>query len=149
MADTKKWRPFDDHAKEQFLLFVARSGQLVSSAAQTGVSSQTIRNHREADPAFDERVKDAVERYRDSVDAEIKRRGIDGIEEPVFYQGVVVGWLRRYSDALALAHAKAHDPRYRERTQLDIKHSGGVMVVPAVPASTADWNNRFSAPSPS
>jgi hypothetical protein len=144
----KTWRQFDDHVKEQFLLFLSRSGQLVSSAAQAGVSSQTVRNHREADPEFDTLVEDAISRYRDSVDAEIKRRGIDGIEEPVFYQGVVVGWLRRYSDALALAHAKAHDPRYRERTQLDVKHSGGVMVVPAQPATTQDWTNRF-APSPS
>ena len=137
-----------DAVKQRYLILVARTGQVCASAYGVGLNKTTIYDCREKDPAFDAAVLEAQERYRDWVDAEIRRRGIEGIEEPVFYQGRVVGWVRKFSDALAIAHAKAHDPRYREKLQVDATVNGGVMVVPAA-ASPADWEKRFSEPTPS
>jgi hypothetical protein len=44
------------------------------------------------------------------LEAECRRRGRDGVEDPVYYQGAVVGYHRRYSDACLLALLKAHRP---------------------------------------
>lgn len=137
-----------DAVRQRYLILVARTGQVCASAYAVGLNKATIYRHRDAEPEFDAAVSEAQERYRDWVDAEIRRRGIEGIEEPVFYQGRVVGWVRKFSDQLALAHAKAHDPRYREKLQVDATVNGGVMVVPAS-ASPADWEKRFSDPAPS
>lgn len=142
--NTRPMEFFTPERKEMFLKQVSLCGQIVASCRAIGVAPATVKNHRAADNVFDQRVKDAVDLYRDWIDAEIRRRGFEGVEKPVFYQGQVVGWIKEFSDQLALAHAKAHDPRYRERSQLDVKHSGGVMVVPAAPASTEDWSKRFS-----
>lgn len=135
---------FTDHRKEQYLLELSRTGQIVASAYVVGVCKQTITNHRDKDVAFADAVLEAIDRYRDSIDAEIRRRGVEGVEEPVFYQGRVAGWVRKYSDALLIEHAKAHDPRYRNKLKLDAVVSGGVLVVPAAPANQEAWTKRFS-----
>lgn len=49
----------------------------------------------------------------DVIRDEIRRRAIDGVDEPVYYQGNVVGHVRRYSDTVLLAMANAHLPDYR------------------------------------
>ena len=44
------------------------------------------------------------------LEAECRRRGHDGVEEPVYYLGQVVGSIRRYSDACLLALLRAYRP---------------------------------------
>ena len=54
-----------------------------------------------------------------------RRRAIDGFEEPVFYQGAVVGAVRKYSDRMLELLLKGHAPeKYKDRVQ----HSGDVKV---------------------
>jgi len=38
---------------------------------------------------------------------------------------------------------KAHDERYRDKKELDVKVSGGVLVAPADVSSIDDWEARF------
>lgn len=139
---------FGPEAQARFLLSVARTGQLTASAVAVGVARDTVRLLRKADKAFDEQVEQALDQYRDWIDAEIRRRGVEGVVEPIFYQGHLVGWIQKFSDQLAIAHAKAHDPRYRDRASVDVTMKGGVMVVPSAPTNPADWQTRFSQPSP-
>lgn len=52
----------------------------------------------------------------DLLEEEADRRGRDGYDEPVFYQGKEVGAKRKYSDSLLHARLKAVRPEdYRER----------------------------------
>lgn len=46
---------------------------------------------------------------------------------------------RRFSDPLLMFHAKRHIPEYREKQQLDINHTGGVLLVPAEQLSPDQW----------
>ena len=49
------------------------------------------------------------------------RRALEGGEEPVFYQGKIVGSVRKYSDTLLMFMLKARRPeRYRDRVGVDV-----------------------------
>ncbi len=59
------------------------------------------------------------------------RRAKDGVAEPVFYQGQVVGETRRYSDTLAMFILKSKRREvWGERREIDFKH---------------DWSNLTEA----
>lgn len=139
---------FDERAKARYLELFSRSGQQSSCAYQVGVTTATIQAHTRKDPEFKAACGEALNRYRERIDGEIRRRGLEGVEEPVFFQGIVVGWLRKYSDQLLLAHAKRHVPEYRDRVQADVNVTGGVLVVGGQAESAQSWEDRFSkAPS--
>lgn len=57
----------------------------------------------------------------DLLEREAFRRAYEGTDEPVFHEGVVCGYKRRYSDTLLIFLLKARRPEmYRER--LDVTH---------------------------
>lgn len=126
-----------------FLEHVAKTGRRYEAALVAGVSYETVRRHRKANDFFAEAWETAVAIHRDGIDREIARRGIEGVDEPVWQKGEFMGYVRKYSDSLLLAHAKKHDPAYRDKAQVDHNVSGGVLVVGMQAASTNDWMQRF------
>ena len=79
----------------------------------------------------DEQFAAEVERVQIStgamIDAEIDRRGRIGVVEDVWHDGEKVGKVRKFSDSLLIARAKAHltlRNAYRDRTS--IEHSGNI-----------------------
>jgi hypothetical protein len=102
-----------------FLAAFRETGNIRASAQAARVGRKTIYRHLESRPEFKERFADAKADAGDVVSGEIRRRGIVGWEEPVFYQGAVVGAVRKYSDTLLIFLAKAlmpevyRDPVYR------------------------------------
>lgn len=56
-----------------------------------------------------------------AIRAEMARRAIVGVDEPVFHQGQVVGYVRKYSDRLLGMMAKAHLAEYRDKVEVDFK----------------------------
>ncbi|HEX5092846.1 MAG TPA: hypothetical protein VFV84_09195, partial [Burkholderiales bacterium] len=56
---------FTEDVRQRYLILVARTGQVTTPAHMVGVTRQTIHNTRESDPAFDEAVNEALDRYRD------------------------------------------------------------------------------------
>lgn len=100
------------------------------SAEIAGVSWRTVAEWRMIDPAFaktsDEAYKRGTDRFRD----EVRRRSIDGWDEPVFYQGQPVGHIRKFSDTLLMFEMKRRDPEYRDRAS--IEHSGGIDITKLV-----------------
>jgi len=77
----------------------------------------------------------------DEVEAEIRRRGIKGVDEPVFYQGEVCGYVRKFSDLLLIFRAKALMPeKYRERHE--VTGAGGAPLHPA--KVTVDVNVNYA-----
>ena len=69
-------------------------------------------------PLFEEASEDAA----DSLEAEARRRAVEGVEEPVgWYKGQAGGVVRKYSDTLLIFLLKGRRPElYRER----FEHSG-------------------------
>jgi len=74
------------------------------------------------DPAYAKRFEEAKTAATDSLVAEARRRATQGVEESVYYQGEVVGTIRKYSDTLLIFLLKGALPEvYRERYEI----SGG------------------------
>lgn len=68
-------------------------------------------------------------RDHEDIRAEIRRRAIDGVPEPVFYRGTVVGEVAKFSDRMLELMARAVVPEYRDTKSVDIT-TGGVPLTP-------------------
>lgn len=78
---------------------------------------------------FEAQYLEARGRDPEAIRAEIRRRAIDGVEEDVYYQGDVVGQVRRYSDSLLAKLAEAHLPEYQRNQLPDAGTEGALIAV--------------------
>lgn len=136
---------FNDLRKRKFLAALRLTGILGIAAGTVGVTRETVRTHRKDDKDFDQAVLDALEDYADSVEKELQRRAVEGVEKPVFYQGVRCdnGQVREYSDPLLLAAIKRRRPEYREHSAVDLNVSGGVLII-GQEKTPEEWANGDS-----
>lgn len=131
--------------REKFLEVLGETCSVTAAAQAIGMSRANIYRWRDADADFKtawEEVKKSL--GADSIEDEIVRRGIRGVDEPVFYQGRLAGmwvdadgkevapgnekavafkphFIRKYSDTCLMALANANLPhKYRHRYE----HSG-------------------------
>lgn len=78
--------------------------------------------------AFARAWDSALEVATDALEAEARRRAIQGVSEPVgWYQGKPGGKVRRYSDTLLIFLLKAHRPE-KFRETISQQHSGEIVV---------------------
>lgn len=99
-----------------FVTALADTGNVSAAARAARVSRSRAYQLKAADPAFAAEWSDALETAVDALDAEARRRALDGVETPHFHQGRVAGTVRKYSDSLLMFLLRAHRPeRYRER----------------------------------
>jgi len=130
-------RRFDAERKRAFLDILALTGRPAQAAQKIGVALRTVESHRsrrsqQYDEEFAIAYDESMELYREILQEAIHRRGVEGVEEPVFYkgrpatdaEGNPVG-IRKFSDAMLALHAKRHDPAYRDR-QIIEQHSTNV-----------------------
>lgn len=88
---------------------------------------------------FDQALQD----YRESLEAEVHRRAVDGWDEPVYQKGEMVGLIRRHSDRMLELLIKKNIPEYRDKVSVDASVKGGVMVVPATAQTMDEWEATF------
>lgn len=91
-----------------------------SEAAEvTGCTPYQWREECKKDAEFAELVEYAhKELGADVLEAEARRRAVDGVAEPVFYQGTQVGTVQKYSDTLLMFLLKSRKPEaYAETTR--------------------------------
>jgi hypothetical protein len=134
---------FDNELKAEFLRLYAATGQHNRSAAAVGISPETVRQHRMKFPEFGLAVAEAYRDFQESLETEALRRARQGTLEPVYQKGVKVGEIRKFSDNLLLEMLRRHIPEYRHRQQVDVNHTGGVLVVPEKARSDDDFLARF------
>ena len=106
-----------------YLAAYALTGKFVTAAALAGIDLKTGLNWRndENDKVFRTALTAAQALACDLLEAEIVRRAVEGIDEPVYQQGRLVGFVRKYSDRLLELAVKGGLPeKYRER----FEHTG-------------------------
>lgn len=98
------WRP-------RFLavLSITRSILFASKAAK--VSRPTIDAHRREDPNFDLQCTAAMEHAVELLHDVTFRDALEGVVEPVFWQGIPIGHVRKYDNRLRVELLRAHQPR--------------------------------------
>lgn len=109
--------------KRAFLVAYAELGNISEAAKAARCNRQSHLNWLKRDGLYALAFKDAQEQAIDRLEKEAQRRAHDGVVEPVYYQGKVVGGIKRYSDTLLIFLLKGLRPdKYRER--YDMRHSG-------------------------
>lgn len=122
MAHRAKFTP---KRKEEFLEVLSRTANVTISAECAGISRRTAYDHRDKDEAFEKAWDEAVECATDQLLEEARRRAALGVTEPVYYQGKIVGGVRRYSDNLLMFLIKARRPEYRDRSRFEVTGKDG------------------------
>jgi hypothetical protein len=85
---------------DAFLAHLAETGILSDAAAAAGVDRSNVFRRRQDDPEFAQAVEQAIDMAADKLEAEARRRALEGVEEPVYQGGQLVGTKRVYSDSL-------------------------------------------------
>jgi hypothetical protein len=81
---------------------------------------------QQRDPEFARQVELARSVGASVLEDEAMRRGLQGVEKPVFQGGKLVGHVREFSDTLLLALLRAHLPeKYTERSKTELTGADG------------------------
>jgi hypothetical protein len=110
------------HKKRARFLEALENGATVTMACRFArFPRRTAYDQRAADKAFAAQWDDAIEVGTEALEDEARRRAVEGTLKPVYYQGVQIGEVREYSDALLMLLLKANRPgKYREPRSLNV-----------------------------
>lgn len=116
-----------DKARATFLATLTHACNVTEACRAAGIGRQTAYKWREDDAEFAEAWQAAVDEAVDKLEREAWRRGVEGIEKPVTYQGEITATYLEYSDRMLELLIKAHRPeKYVERTKSEV--TGGITV---------------------
>ncbi len=122
--------------KESFLESYAACGIITKAAEAAGIARDTFYEWCNTDDQFSAAADQALAASVDGARAELRRRAIDGWEEPVWYKGELAGTVRKFSDVCLIFLLKHADPTYRERH--DVNVSGEVEHTHHLDAASLD-----------
>lgn len=89
-----------EHQQGLYINAIRETGLEASARRIAGVSKRAVENTIEENPDFAEQLEDAMDCAADVLEAEARRRAVDGYEEDVYYKGEFVGTTTKYSDSL-------------------------------------------------
>jgi len=106
--------------REAFLTAYSEVGVVTHAADVAGVHRNAHYNWMD-DPEYAKRFREAEKQACEVLEKEIRRRAVEGVDEPVFHKGEQCGTVRKYSDTLLIFAAKGAMPeKYRENAKLEI-----------------------------
>lgn len=115
-----------DTKKDQFLDILEQTANVTRAAEAIGMARRYMYEIREKDPEFKAKWDKAVELGTDALEDEAIRRASEGWDEPVFYQGVQCGYVRRFSDTLLIFQLKARRPeKYSNTNKVELTGKDG------------------------
>ena len=88
--------------KKPFLKALRNSGNVRVACHMTDIERSTAYRARRRDGAFAASWAEAIEEATDALEAEVRRRALSGVEEPVFYRGKQIAIVRKPSDQLLM-----------------------------------------------
>jgi hypothetical protein len=143
---------FDDDAKQAFLVHIEEHGLVGKAARHIGTTSRIIKAAVKDDEEFSEAFDESMALYLESLEEEIHRRGVEGVEEEIYFKGEVVGSKQVYSDQLLVFETKANIEKYGDKSKQEVHITGGVLVAAAPAVSPQAWieaqeaQNQLPAP---
>lgn len=110
MATTRTRRtPKRAAGREAFLSNLAELGNVRDACRAAGIGRSTAYEWRQ-DITFAGAWDAALEEAADALEGEARRRAVEGVEEPIYHRGEVVGHVQRYSDTLLIFLLKGLRP---------------------------------------
>lgn len=125
---------------------IAEIGTIYKACLRHGILPRTVEKLRKLNPELDDLVKQARRLYATQLEDVIHTRAVNGTQEPVFYQGMIVGYKTVYDTTLLQMLARRHIPEFREQKNVDVNVSGGVLAVSANIGMTQEqWIEKYKA----
>lgn len=129
--------------RHAFLRALALTGKVNHSAQAAGYADSTyLRKLRQTDEEFSTQWDLALDAAADDLEDEVIRRAKEGVLEPHYHKGAVVGFTKKYSDQLAMFMLKALRPdKYRETVTVDATLKGklGIAIIPMTLKDAEAW----------
>ncbi len=111
---------------QPFLEALAEGRSVADACRFAGVSPEYIRVRRRRDSVFAADYEAAYTDGADALEDEARRRAVEGVEEPVFHRGEVVGSVRKYSDPMLMFLLKGRRPDRFATTRAKVEVDGGL-----------------------
>ena len=130
--------------RKVFLRVLAETGQVTEASRACGYTTPTtLQRFRRENEDFAEEWDDALQAAKHMLADEIWRRAKDGVLEPQFHKGEIVGYVPKYSDTLAMFILRKLDPSYRDNQRGgDMTINFGIAVVPMTAKDDGQWEQR-------
>lgn len=126
------WSKIPHPKKRAMLAALAETGNVTRAAEIAEIDRCQHYHWLERDPKYAEFAPIAMEMAGDRLEQEARRRAVEGVAEPVFYQGQPCGVVQRYSDTLLIFLLKGAKPdRYADRLKQEM--TGDVQVIWTMP----------------
>jgi hypothetical protein len=101
--EAMRWRP-------RFLKALRMSCNWTDSLKAAHVSYNTVKLHERNDPEFAAQLKEAKEEGAELLHSVCWKSAMEGNVEPVFFQGQIVGYIRKYDSRMQIELLRAHMP---------------------------------------
>lgn len=105
-----------------FLKHYQKTGRLRESIDVARIDWRIFKQWEEF-PDFAEQFQAVEEKFVESLEKEVYRRGVEGWDEPVYQMGQKVGSRRKYDSTLLLAMLKVRKPEYRDGASVNIANA--------------------------
>ena len=100
--------------RAEFLKALSETANITISSQIADLPRRTAYRWLKTDPEFAAAWEEALEQATERLEEEVRRRAVDGVDEPVFHQGEICGCRRKYSDNLLMFLLKKRKPEYRD-----------------------------------
>lgn len=137
--------------KRAFLAAYSEGGTVTAAAELADIARETHYAWLRIDPVYAAAFRQADEHAADRLEAEARRRAVEGVEESIYHQGKVVGTVQRYSDTLLIFLLKGNKPeKFREHMDMtgastvDVTVTGSLSVVMQQMIESLDVSTRKS-----
>lgn len=105
--DRARWR--------RFFAELASTGAIVRSCKRCKIGKRKINRLREDYEDFEQKMQESLSKYVEDMESEADRRGMQGVDKAVYFQGEIVGYEKKYSDDLLKFRLRGLRPeRYRD-----------------------------------
>jgi hypothetical protein len=130
--------------RKVFLDVLAKTGRVTEAARAVGYTdTATLQSYRRQNEDFAEEWEHALESAADVLEDEMWRRAHDGVLEPTYYKGKIVGYTTKYSDAVGMFILRGLRPhKYRENARGgDTNINFGIAVLPMTAQNDKQWED--------
>ncbi len=105
MARRKYWT---QRKKAMFFDVLSRTANVSAAARAVGAPKNKVYELRKKDDEFRAGWELALQEAMDDLEAELRRRAMEGVEKPVYFGGKECGAFKTYSDQLGIFLLKRH-----------------------------------------
>jgi hypothetical protein len=129
-----------------FLAAFVNNGAVVHAARAARVSRSVVYHWRRTDESFERRFQEALEDAAEVIEAEARRRAVDGWQEEVYQQGRLVGTVTRYSNTLLALLLRCRRPEiYGNRAAAKTPSTPTVPLIDPKMSTDAELIERITA----